>query len=97
MGLHPPACRAGARPPARSLSPHPPTRMRNARAQVNKSHDRHEETGEEVRRLREQLRRVEEEQRTQASKIFDLDRTLDACRCRSLARAPDVAQGVEGS
>ena len=65
--------------------------------QVDRFYDRQEETSEEVRRLRDHLRRVEEEQRRQASKIFDLDRTLDACRCCSFARAPEVGRGAEGS
>jgi hypothetical protein len=48
----------------------------------------HEETREAMQQLGAQLHRVEEEQRAQASKMLELDRTLDACRCLSLAREP---------
>jgi hypothetical protein len=54
----------------------------------------HEETREVLQQLGAQLHRVEEEQRAQASKIFELDRTLDACRCLSLAREPQRQPAV---
>ena len=54
----------------------------------------HEETREVLQQLGAQLHRVEEEQRAQASKVFELDRTLDACRCLSLAREPQRQPAV---
>lgn len=54
----------------------------------------HEETRQVLQQLGAQLHRVEEEQRAQASKIFELDRTLDACRCLSLARVPQRQPAV---